>query len=134
MKEEETRVYVICKEEDGTPVAPCKIGVTKYPGYRMQTFQTASPFKLCFYKSYLFPFREMAMHIEKAFHALHKEHCLHGEWFDMDPEEAAELLRLYCSLEIWMTWPELRNDFPALYEKCTGYKYVKPEPGDWDIQ
>ena len=41
------------------------------------------------------PNREIAGYTERAFHELQKDHCLMGEWFNMEPGTATKILEIY---------------------------------------
>lgn len=88
-------VYVIAHEESGGAVAPIKVGVGRSPRKRRRALQTGNPKPLVLFSVLRMPDRKMASYLETAFHEIQKEHCLMGEWFNMDPRKAKLLLELY---------------------------------------
>ncbi len=93
-------VYIMAQKKGSNWVAPCKVGVANFPTIRLEQIQTASPFKVGVFKTYRFPCRAIALEMEACFHSLQKEHCLYGEWFDLDPERAASLFYLYTAFTV----------------------------------
>jgi hypothetical protein len=87
-------VYVIATIIDGKPVAPCKIGVSARPDGRVWALQTACPNELRLLCSFAMPNRKIANDVEGCFHHTRKDRRLRGEWFDLDPDYAATILKL----------------------------------------
>lgn len=88
-------VYVIAHEESGGAVGPVKVGIGKSPRKRRRALQTGNPKPLKLYATLRMPNRGIASDIERAFHVLQKEHCLIGEWFNMEPGHAEVILKIY---------------------------------------
>ncbi len=88
-------IYVIAHEESGGAVGPIKVGIGKSPRKRRKALQTGNPKPLVLFATLRMPSREIASDIERAFHELQKEHCLIGEWFNMEPRRAAGILEIY---------------------------------------
>lgn len=78
-------VYII------KPVAcdgPCKVGISEDPHKRVLFLATGSPVPLHVAETYWFDTRLEAAAMEKEFHASYSDWRLHGEWFDIDFEDA----------------------------------------------
>lgn len=95
-------LYVICPENGW----PCKIGISVAPRKRLNALQTSVWKRLKVAGCYWLPTAKEARQLEKAIHETLTDDniWLHGEWFDMRPEQAmeivefkAEVLGLYCS-------------------------------------
>lgn len=82
-------VYVFAKNGRESPV---KVGVSNSPNLRLQTIQTACPFKVDYVYELACPSKDIAMEIERCFHDTQTKFRLHGEWFDLDPIAAVHLL------------------------------------------
>ncbi len=84
-------VYVICPDNDW----PCKVGVSVYAVKRLMQLQTSvwRPLKLgaCFW----FETVADARKVERKVHQMLSDDnkWLHGEWFDMRPKEAADMVQ-----------------------------------------
>jgi len=82
-------VYIIAvKDESGKFCAPVKVGMSDSPNARLAQLLTGSHVAMGIVHAFALPNREIATHIEKAFHKIKKKHRRRGEWFDMDPAEA----------------------------------------------
>lgn len=81
-------VYVISAIEDGLPVAPCKIGITRGLNGRLLSLQTGNPKKLEIIASLPIPSRRVVEIAEQALHEVFDEFRLVGEWFDVNPIDA----------------------------------------------
>lgn len=88
MSDSDSFVYIIAPLKGAEFVAPVKVGMSSSPQSRLETFQTAAPFRLGIYHAFAFPNREIAKQVEGAFHAVLKRHCSHGEWFNITPKAA----------------------------------------------
>jgi hypothetical protein len=86
-------LYVFAKIEDGEPVAPIKIGISKSVWTRLSTLQTACPFKVtCFH--YFGPFTAIdARWHERGLHEAYASQKSYGEWFDVEPQEVYDLAK-----------------------------------------
>lgn len=84
-------IYIVTPDNDW----PCKIGISVAPRKRVMAMQTAvwRPLKVarCFYAPTFLDART----IEQRVHATLTEESkwLHGEWFDMRPSEAADMVQ-----------------------------------------
>lgn len=85
-------VYVMAKKDGESISAPVKIGMAKNPKTRVQEIGTSCPFRLEVAVHLSMPSKTMARALERAFHATQADRRLHGEWFDIEPEEAIRLL------------------------------------------
>lgn len=90
-----THVYVMATDLDGVLSSPVKIGMTKDPRKRLETIQTACPFKIVLYGAWELSFEdEMPSFVERAVHGSLKKYRLHGEWFSVEPLYAAHSIEL----------------------------------------
>jgi len=91
-----TNVYVISPDND----CPCKIGVSKYGYRRMLDMQVAvwRPLKVDY--SVWVEGRKDAYRLEAAIHADLSEDgkWMHGEWFDIRPPHAIDMIRFKASV------------------------------------
>jgi len=89
-------VYVIAPI-DGWP---CKIGISASPHKRVSALQTASWKQLRVYWSAHLPSAAEARALEAKAHAVLTERnlWLHGEWFDLRPDKAIELLQFEAAI------------------------------------
>lgn len=81
-------IYVIT-EIDSTK--PCKIGKTRWIDSRRRLLQTGNPRRLevrCAHE-----YRNGGN--ERGVHAILKAHKIRGEWFDIDWDEASEIIEKY---------------------------------------
>lgn len=85
-------VYIFCYEDGDSVKGPCKIGITKSLASRLAQVQTGSPHKIVFLGSLLLAPRELARDFERGLHEMLSTKRLHGEWFDLEPGQAAGLL------------------------------------------
>lgn len=85
-------VYVISHSRDGQPCKPVKIGISANAETRLRGLQTANPSRLILICTFNFPNQNMARMIEEAFHETMAAKRLSGEWFDMSPLMAVELM------------------------------------------
>lgn len=93
-KSEDCFIYVIGTIRDGNLCAPCKVGISANPNARVWALQTACPNELRLVRAYRVPNRNMALEIEDCFHGTQNDHRLRGEWFNLDPAQAAIILNL----------------------------------------
>ena len=85
-------VYMFAKSADGIPCAPVKVGISSNPAERLATIQTSSPIPLVVVATFLCPTREAARTVEAAFHGSQARNRTSGEWFNMQPIKAMQLL------------------------------------------
>lgn len=86
-------IYVIAHESAGGGITgPVKIGITSNPDARLATLKTASPKPLDIAFVFVAPNKEYARDIEAAFHKIRAKDRLHGEWFNLSPLMAVELM------------------------------------------
>jgi hypothetical protein len=88
-------VYIICHADGDGVAGPCKIGMTKALGSRLKTLQTGSPRRLILLGTIMWPYREFARDFEGALHEALAEHRLTGEWFNIDPHDAASVVACF---------------------------------------
>lgn len=84
-------VYIMC-QNDGSPRAPVKVGIAGNIESRLKQIRTATPFPVRLYNRFRFPDREIARLMESAFHKARADHRVHGEWFNIDPPAAFEMM------------------------------------------
>jgi hypothetical protein len=90
--ERPTYLYVIGLADGSGPV---KIGISRTLNARLDALQTASHSLLKIHHAFSFPDKASAFRAEQAFHAGHgDEYGMHGEWFGMSHQKAAELIEL----------------------------------------
>ena len=84
-------VYVI---RDRELKRPCKVGISGDPLHRAKSMHTDSwrRLELCSY--FWFVGEPVASRVEETAHAMLVEHRVHGEWFDVEAEEAEEAVVL----------------------------------------
>lgn len=87
-------VYVIGTVIVEEIVGPVKVGVAKSPAARVRELQTGNPHRLILCSQFSVPSRKIAEAVERAFHETQNRHRLNGEWFDMDPISAVQLMCL----------------------------------------
>lgn len=85
-------VYIIAHMSGRRPVAPVKIGISTDPNGRLSNLQTANPKPLVLLCTFATPERAIAKLLEGAFHEVMGKNRLAGEWFDIDPMGAVELM------------------------------------------
>lgn len=90
-----THVYILAALIDGVPSQPVKVGISSAPEKRLATIQTSCPYPLVLLSAFLCPTRNIALYVENAFHTLQADRRLNGEWFNIHPMNAVELLCLY---------------------------------------
>jgi hypothetical protein len=116
-------VYVIATKDGDQWRDPVKIGITSKILNRLKELQTGSAQPLGYYRFWTLGEREPCAFIERAFHQLQKEHKLHGEWFQLDPESAAQIIHLYigCSFMAYggVSAAELVEKFPFEFGPMT---------------
>lgn len=80
---------------------PCKIGISTYPGKRVRSLQTSVWRPLHVAKCYWAPTVKEARRLEMAVHRRLTEESrwLHGEWFDMHPDKASEMIEFVSLVE-----------------------------------
>lgn len=80
-----TEIYIISPEGADRP---CKVGISENPWARCAGMQTGSPVRLRVREVYPFENRCDAAAMERQFHESHKPRLVHGEWFDIDFDDA----------------------------------------------
>lgn len=81
----ECYVYIVTPDGETTP---CKVGISDNPYDRVSTLAIGSPVPLRLAEIYAFDTRQEAMAMERLFHQSYAEWRLHGEWFNVDFEDA----------------------------------------------
>jgi hypothetical protein len=80
-----TFVYIVAPTDaDG----PCKVGISSNPDDRFGSLQTGSPVRLRLVEVYWFESRAEAAAMERQFHESYAARRLHGEWFDVQIDDA----------------------------------------------
>jgi hypothetical protein len=82
-------VYVI-----GAPNQPVKIGLAVDVAKRLSQLQTGFPHRLKIYEAHEVS-SDRARSIERSCHMELRDRRLNGEWFDVTPTEAAQVLRRF---------------------------------------
>lgn len=94
-------VYVIAVGDRGEARAPVKVGLADDPEARLRNLQCANPEPLTLWARIEAPNREIARALERAFHDTQAPKRRRGEWFDIEPDYATDLmaLNLWCLLQ-----------------------------------
>jgi hypothetical protein len=87
-------IYIIAVAKPGEPLGPVKIGITSNVNGRIAALQTACPYPLSLVHVFTAPNAECARETERAFHAVQARHRSYGEWFNLSPIEAMQLMCL----------------------------------------
>lgn len=87
-------VYIIAHEKDGTLVGPVKIGISSDPQKRLASLQIGNPAPLRIFKMLRAFNKEISSFIERGFHYHQKKNRMAGEWFNISPERALNLMML----------------------------------------
>lgn len=89
----ECDVYVISAvNDDGKLAAPVKVGISENANVRLGTIQTACPFRIeLAYVVSCFD-RNIARALEMSFHNAQKDMQAYGEWFNIEPVRAINIL------------------------------------------
>lgn len=104
---------------------PVKIGITEDPVQRLGTIQASNYEELAFHRFWWLPGVAVASRIEAGFKGQFAESNIRGEWFDMPPLQAEEMVAAMIErLGIWsMTQSEMEN----LYDDWARKKYGIPK-------
>jgi hypothetical protein len=100
MSGKECCIYVIAAVKDGEIAAPVKVGISDRPEARIGGIQTSCPFEVRLVHYLTLPDRGIARDLERMFHELHAKDCTRGEWFDMHPIKALQILCLNLHLAL----------------------------------
>lgn len=106
----DTFVYLIAHRDGNIFLAPIKVGVSNTPDERLATFQTSCPHEIGLVIKIAYPTREIALKMEECFHVTQKPHRLRGEWFDIPPHQATQLLRLHLRFALSAFASELSDE------------------------
>src|SRR4051812_18350249 len=87
-------IYVITVAKPGEDRGPVKIGITGNVDARFCALQTASPYPLQLVHVFTAPDAQCARGVERAFHEIQAKHRTHGEWFDLSPVVAVQIMCL----------------------------------------
>lgn len=90
----EHHIYIIAVARPGEPMGPVKIGITSSVKSRLATLQTACPYPLKLVHAFTAPDIDSARSVEKAFHEVQARHRSYGEWFNLSPIVALQLMCL----------------------------------------
>lgn len=90
-------IYIVAPDNDW----PCKIGISANPRKRLLQLQTSVWRPIQVARCYWAETMREAKRLEAAVHRRLTEDSrwLHGEWFDMRPDEAAEMLEFISMVE-----------------------------------
>lgn len=81
------QVYIIAAD-----TAVVKIGISCEPEKRLRALQTGCPFDLELKHTYYVPSR-LAMDVERAIHEALQDKARRGEWFNVEPDDAIEVVK-----------------------------------------
>jgi hypothetical protein len=87
-----TFVYIISHASLGGLAAPVKVGITKSLGSRLASLQTGNSRQIEVAFHFVLASRQDAVFAEAEFHREMAQFRLRGEWFDMEPLYALEVL------------------------------------------
>lgn len=107
-------VYIMCLADGDGVKGPCKIGITTNLASRLATLQTASHTKIVFLGSILMGPKHFARGFESVLHKLLAGKRTNGEWFDVEPHEAASVLAHIAR----MTFEQLGCEGSRLEDMC----------------
>lgn len=107
-------VYVLAGPDS---CGPTKVGISHNVEKRLRSIQTTCPFPLHLIVKYLCPNKEVALTVENCFHVTNSKKRKQGEWFDIRPIPAAQLVAVYYTCFIWDRVPE---KFRHLFWKKAG--------------
>ena len=85
-------IYIIANMRGKRPISPVKIGISSTPKKRIAALQTANPNRLVLLATFGVPTRDMAKAIEGAFRHVKADKRMAGEWFDIEPMYAVDLM------------------------------------------
>lgn len=90
-------IYVVCADNRW----PCKIGISTFPEKRVKSLQTSVWRPLHVSRCYWAPTIKEARRLEQAVHRRLTEDSrwLHGEWFDMRPDGAREMIEFVAMVD-----------------------------------
>jgi hypothetical protein len=124
VSEKDCYIYVIAtRNDENLPDKPVKVGIAGDPMKRLASLQTGNPRILDLPFTFLIPAREIAAYFEKAFHHLQADRCVNGEWFDIHPIEAAQIVALY--LEAYFSMQPFSEEEIEAFRELTGINRVK---------
>jgi hypothetical protein len=90
----EHQIYIVAVAKPGEPMGPVKIGISSNVAARLATLQTACPYPLQLVHVFTAPDLECARRTERTFHEVQAQHRSHGEWFNLSPIVALQLMCL----------------------------------------
>jgi hypothetical protein len=85
-------IYVLATIGSAGDCSPIKIGIAGNPAKRLAIIRTACPNPLRMQMFFGPMHRDYARYIEKEVHSLYQKYRLHGEWFDVTPKNAIDLI------------------------------------------
>lgn len=86
-------VYIIkMYDDEGTVFSKCKIGLTSDPIARLNTIQACNPFKIKYAWIEHMDSRRHAQTFEATMHQYLDKRRIHGEWFNIHPQDAIEAI------------------------------------------
>jgi hypothetical protein len=100
MSGKECCIYVIAAVKNGEISSPVKVGISDRPTIRVGGIQTSCPFEVRLVHYLTLPNKSIAREMERMFHGIQAKSRAHGEWFDMHPLKALQILCLYLHLSL----------------------------------
>ena len=117
-------VYIVATINAGNELSgPVKVGVAENPTARLSGIQTGNPNKLAIAFSFWTPERGIALQLERSFHAVKSGHCLQGEWFDIEPLAAIQMMVI--NFEAIMHTQKLPHDMRESIRELSGINAVR---------
>lgn len=113
-------VYIIATVRDGEMTSPVKVGITGSVNSRIKQIQTGSAEKVCYAAVFTMPDRSIARGMELAFHTVLSERNKRGEWFDIEPFEAIQLMCLNIEVHLRKMLPGWTEEKRAKAFSATG--------------
>lgn len=104
-------LYIIAEEHGDDLKPPVKIGISGNPWSRVNALQAGCPSGyLYLYHAFCLANRELARSLEQHFHRWQDAKRIHGEWFELSPDEALSLLRTHVIASLWDGEDEAAHD------------------------
>jgi hypothetical protein len=105
-----TFVYVMAVRHGQEISAPVKVGISSKPKARLLIFQTSCPSELVLVRTFRFPDRPIAAWLEACFHDTQKKHRLRGEWFNLQPHDACDIVGVHTHWALCLFCPEFTKE------------------------
>lgn len=113
-------VYVIATVRGGRAVAPIKVGMSDDPKKRRRQLQTGYPYPLMLVHAFATPDRKTAVSLESGFRRMKEDRHLLGDWFDIAPAVALQVLCL--AFEIILRVNEVDEDDAEQLRVSLGFR------------